>query len=313
MSTLLVFIIICSSAACTSSSNLRENKLTDKTAVIIGNHPGNLINEGIVALQGDKLYYSNGGYEPIKRADLNGKVEMEYDYYGGRNINIADNWIYYIAVSEINGNEIIRMKTDGTDRTKLIEGDCNFLCVQDEHIYYTESDTGNLYRAKTDGSGITLLSEDNCSFVNIDGKSIYYCSASADNKVYKISDNKKTEIINDSALFLNMSGDWIYYINKSDDNKIYKANTDGKNKKMIVDNEVSNLNVYGDRMYYTVDEADIYISKTDGTDKERIAVDFKTSTPCLSILGDFIYYFSAADNYKVCRISATGNDKSVFK
>jgi eukaryotic-like serine/threonine-protein kinase len=209
-------------------------------------------------------------------------------------------------------NEIIRMKTDGTNRTTLLNVQSDFLYVKGEWVYYTVMDTGNLFKAKIDGSNIQKLSDDYCMFVNIVGDTIYYCNVSDKRKVYKIVNNKKSKIIDSTCTFLNVVGDWIYFVNKSDDEKVYRVKTDGREKTVIINQKCGNVNVSKDWIYYTIDDNNIQRAKLNGTKQETIAVNFNTSTPCLSIFGDWIYYFSIADGSKICRIRSDGTSKTIL-
>lgn len=290
-----------------------QNSKETLKSTVEGNKMSNIINGCFVAQQGTYVYYSNGGYQPISKLKTNGDGKFTFDYFGGYDINVVDGWIYYIAVSQVKGNELIKMKTDGTNRKKLLDAQFNFLYVKGEWLYYTVMDTGNLFKAKIDGTNITKLSDDNCRYVNIVGDIIYYSNASDNKKAYKIMNNKKYKITNETCSYINVVGDWIYFINESDGKKIYRIKTDREEKTAIIKQKCESLNVSGDWIYYTkLDDYNIHKAKLDGTRQVTIVTNFKTSTPCLSIFEDWIYYFSVADGYKICKIKADGTNKAVM-
>lgn len=300
------------------------NKITDKKSVREVNNiesnlnvlecgMGNIVNGGYVNQQDNWLFYSNGGYSPINKLNLNDGERITYDYFGGSHINVVDDWIYYIAISQACGHEIIKMKTDGTNRIKLINSMSDFLYVKGEWIYYTEMNTGNLFRANLDGANIEKISDDYCMFVNIVGNEIYYSNLSDNKKIYRIINNEKTKLTEDTCTCINVVNNNIYFINDSDGNKVYRVNTEGKEKTVIINQKCTSINVSGDLIYYTIfDDDNIYLAKLDGTDQKTIFVNFRTTTPCLSIFEDWIYYFSPADEYKICKVKSDGTGKTVL-
>lgn len=308
---IVFFLLFITISGC---SNSNKATITDKEQLATDvNEMGNIINGGYVSQQGTVIYYCNGGYEPIRVLKPNGDSKLVCNYYGGSDINVVNGWIYYIAKSEATGNEIIKIKTDGTSRTRLLNVQCSFLYVKDEWMYYTVVDTGNLFKAKIDGTSITKLSDNNCTFVNVVRDTIYYCNTSDNKRIYKITNNKESKITADSCSFLNVVGDWIYFINESDGKKIYKINTDGNGEISIIDQNIDSVNVSGKWIYYTVlGDDNIHKSQLDGTEKQTLNVNFKTTEPCLAILGNWIYYFSVADGYKICRIMDNGTGKTIL-
>ena len=308
--TILLMTVIILTASCNTKNTEKVVETSKGTIEVYEN--GNLINGGFVVQQGDWVYYCNGGYQPICKFNQNTNQKFTFDYYGGSCINIKNDWIYYIAISEANGKELIKMTTDGKERVKLLNVQCDYLYVKDDFLYYTESSTGNLYKAKTDGTGIIKLSDDKCNFVNIVGDSIYYSNGSDNNKIYRIKNNKKSVIVDDSCSYLNVIGDYLIYINESNGKKVYKVKVNGKAKTLITKQACKSLNVADDWIYYTIDENDIHKIKFDGTMEQVLPVKFSTSTPCLMIFENYLYYFSPADGFKICRISLDGKNKLIL-
>jgi hypothetical protein len=309
MSISLVFLILIISVSFT----INTNKVTLKSDNDV-NKIGNIINGGYIAQQGASIYYSNGGYEPIRILKPNGDSKFICDYYGGSYINIVNNYIYYISVSEGNGNEIIKVKTDGTNERRVLKAKCSFLYVKDKWMYFTVMGTGNLYKAKTDGTNIKKLSDDFCTFTNVVGDTIYYCNVSDKRRIYKITNNKKSKLTNDSCSYINVVGDWIYFINETDSKKIYKIRINGNEETAIIAQKAEAVNVSDNWIYYAIlDDDSIHKSKLDGTGKETLIANSTSSTPCLSILGGWIFYFSPADGYKICKVRLDGTGKTILQ
>lgn len=77
-----------------------------------------------------------------------------------------------------------------------------------------------------------------------------------------------------------IQGDWIYYRNDALNGNLYKVKTDGTKKTKLNDDDVVNINVVGDWIYYfdvksrsfAGDVYHIYRIKIDGTEKTKIYV-----------------------------------------
>jgi len=114
------------------ASSAPSSKVTSSKAPVApavntrGNSTGNITNGGYAAIQGDVIYYHNGGDNgklyKIK-TDGSGKQKLSDDK--ADYINVIGDWIYYIAgrySNEYGGQvyddntKMYRMKTDGTQR-----------------------------------------------------------------------------------------------------------------------------------------------------------------------------------------------------
>ena len=91
---------------------------------------------------------------------------------------------------------------------------------------YKSPYAGELYKIKTDGTERTKVSDDSLSLINVVGDWIYYITQGKIFKI-KTDGTGKTKLNDDISFRLNIAGGWIYYINRSDNLKIYKIKTDG--------------------------------------------------------------------------------------
>jgi hypothetical protein len=133
-----------------------------------GNMVGNIINYGLVAQQGEWIYY-------IDNSD------------GSKNNRYK------------NKHKLYKIRTNGSGQEKLNDDHCRYINVIGEWIYYCHS-SDNLYKIRTDGSGRTVLSDDECSYVNVIGKWIYYCNESDNKRIYKIeTDGKNKKRVNNKC------------------------------------------------------------------------------------------------------------------
>jgi tricorn protease-like protein len=108
----------------------------------IGNTPGNINNDGLAAIQGNRIYYvnpSDGHSIYSMRTDGSDKQKLNDD--GSVFINVVGDRIYYIGGKE-NAHYIYSMKTDGTDRQKLNDDNSKFVNVVGGRIYYVNNSDG---------------------------------------------------------------------------------------------------------------------------------------------------------------------------
>ncbi len=94
-----------------------------------------------------------------------------------KNINVVGDWIYYSAYSGMMmvGENIEKMKTDGSNRSMITDDTNLFINVVGDWIYYVNWDEDNkIYRIKTDGSGRCKLNDDDSENINVVGEWIYY-------------------------------------------------------------------------------------------------------------------------------------------
>jgi hypothetical protein len=81
----------------------------------------------------------------------------------------------------------------------------------------------------------------------------------------------ETIVINDNVEDINVVGDWIYYVSVDDLESICKVRTDGTGKTVINSDHSQRLNIAGDWIYYTIAEKDtFYRIHTDGTGRDKV-------------------------------------------
>lgn len=90
-------------------------------------------------------------------------------------LNVADGWIYYTHSNDTADAGIYKMRTDGSEKTKLSdENNHHYVNVSGDWIYYTNF---QLYKMRTDGSETTKLDDSLCSQINIANNNIYFLPA----------------------------------------------------------------------------------------------------------------------------------------
>ena len=287
---------------------------SDSTINTRGNSLGNIVNFGLVAQQGEWIFYRNtsDGNKLYKiRTDNTNQTQLNDDI--SSYINVVGDWIYYRNGTD--KGKIYKIRTDGTGRTKLNEDDSYYLNVLGENIYYNNSsDNGRLYKISCDGTIKKKLSGDNISDVNVVGDWIYFSNRNDGSALYKIQrDGTNRKKINwDNTSYINVDRDWIYYHNYSDGQKLYKIRIDGTGRMKLNDDASGCVNLDGDWIYYSNwnDEYKIYKIRKDGTSRTVLSND---SSNFLNIIFGWIYYINYSDSRKLYKIRTDGTERQEVK
>ena len=86
-----------------------------------GNTIGNIANYGMIAQQGDWIYYSNqSDGEKLYKIKTDGTNKQKLDDEGNSySINIAGDWIYYVKCLGGTYEKFYKIKTDGTGKIEI--------------------------------------------------------------------------------------------------------------------------------------------------------------------------------------------------
>lgn len=187
--------------------------------------------------------------------------------YCSKICNIIDGWIYY----EISGNGLYRVRTDGTNKTKIL----------DENIYAINVDSSGIYYLISQ-HGMTI--EDYCR-VNLDGT----------NKKVLIDD-----LIADSPFISDVNENYIYYERKDG---LHRVKKDGTEKILFVNKRIYDFKMIDDYIFYTCEDG-LYSIKSDGSEEKNITED---STFKYTKYKDSVFYLSEneGENTELYRYNMT--------
>ncbi|MCL2433043.1 MAG: DUF5050 domain-containing protein, partial [Clostridia bacterium] len=179
-------------------------------------------------------YYQKSGLDCdlIRKVKIDGTQAQDLCCVTSNHFNVVGDWIYYCE--SINGkNGLHRIKTDGTGKQKLIEGDCFRFCATDEWVFYRLSGEYELKRMKSGGTEISLLSDDAANSINYSDGWVYYSC----NNIYRIrvdgSDKQKLCDM-ENCSNINVAGDWMFFTsNESGTEKWYRMRTNGDDLKIM--------------------------------------------------------------------------------
>lgn len=284
-----------------------------------GNTSGNINNNGYVVEDSDRfIYYNNtGDKNQLYKADPNGLLNKAIAMDNAQYINTLGDWIYYSNYSD--KGKLYRIKKDGTKREKVLDDMTAYVTIADDNIYYSNhSDGGKLYVAKVNGSNFVtdakgevhgkLLSSkitEEVAYINVSGDWIYYTNITDRHRPYIINKDAsyKAKLSDEWADAIQIKGDWIYYTSNS--GVLSKVKKDGTGSVTPIMGQTSQVdkgyrfNVVGNWLYYAnyKDGGKLYKISTDGSgNKLKLSED---SVGYINIVGDYIYYTSKGNLYKL--------------
>ena len=291
-----------------------------------GNTGGNIVNNGIVALDSEGyIYYSNpSDKEALYKMAFDGVYNKKISEDKAQYINVSQDYIYYSNYTE--GGKLYRSKLDGSQKQLIVEDKAAYITLAGNDIYYSNhSNGGKLYRVKKDGSdavlkhGNPVIADNNgnnsqvgeVAYINIEGEWIYYINHADGHKPYVINKEGtyRGQISNEYATSLQVSGDWVYYC--AGNGTISKVKKDGSGSVVPIKGKASEINkgfyinVLDEWLYYSnyEDASKLYKVKTDGSgEKIKLSED---SVGYINIVAGYVYFNT--NKGKLFRISLNGN------
>ncbi len=268
-------------------------------------------NCGNCAIQGEKLYYTNG-YD-------NGTL-YSINVNGSDNLKLNNDWTpwFYVSGDRIyyqngkDGMKIYVMNTDGSGQQKLNDDNSGNINIVGDRIYYSNTDDGfTLYSMNTDGSDRKKLNGDNPLYMNVAGDRIYYSGELSGIKgIYSVKTDgtDRIKLTDDSPYLMLVADGWIYYNNENDDSKLYAIRTDGSSRHKLNDDYALSINVVDDRIYYkNGNDGKIYSINTDGGDRKLLSDD---SADWLVVQDSRIYYTITGS--MIYSMNIDGSDKQLL-
>jgi hypothetical protein len=259
-----------------------------------------IIGEGVeyvyYGIFADEVFIPNSNFEEMAggftsvSADNNTEINLHGNTIGniaggGGSIAKQGDWIYYRNSKDY--DSLYKVRTDGSENTKLYEGSVRSVNVIDDRIYFIQSETlpppqtaVHIYRLNTDGTGATKLFDNSLPFntglvndIFVVGDWIYYLNLTSLMRM-RTDGTDTTKLTDKNVTAFNVVGDWIYFFEFGQDKYlINKIRTNGSEETLLLDynHKVFNLLVIGDWMYYTKLGSDnMYKLRTDGS--EEIAI-----------------------------------------
>lgn len=255
-----------------------------------------------VGLQNDMLIISlqNEVTSSIQRYDISTEKNDIIDIQDA--FNIEEVQYPYVYYKQDGGGKLLRCNID-TKSSEIIvpEMFSRVLNIIDDWIYYEENEGEGLYRVKTDGTNKMKLLDNNIYDFHIDNSGIYYLTLKSDLTIegyYKINldgTNRQiliNDLVSDSSFSSEVYKDYIYY---HQEDGMYRVKKDGTDKKKIINQSIQEFKIIDDHIYYK-SKGDLYSAVCDGGEQEKIIEDSGLS---FTKYKDNIFYLKYDKEYSV--------------
>ena len=179
----------------------------------------------------------DGRYNVIYRINADSGAVERLQQVGAsmHGLAVYDGWIYYSTGSaEQDELGTYRMRTDGTDNSKIAEVLIPFPSIVNNKIYYIGGER-YIYSMKLDGTSVERVADGIMAVsLNVDGDWIYYATGSEVCKV-KTDGTENTKLCDypsTDSIQINVLNDWIYLMDRA--SGMYKVKTDGSELQEVV-------------------------------------------------------------------------------
>lgn len=272
----------------------------------------------------------NGSTEVSRMQPDNGFARRQEIIQSGY-IGMRDDWTYYIDYQSGASGAIHRAKKDGSEDSRLVNDMVFDAKFDGDWIYYvTDLQSGNkIYKVKTDGAQRTLLVDPKIdrnndvkgtskTFIDIAEGTIFYSYVDAGTgraKLYRMSrDGRVNEKLADDVLNFYVY-DWNIYYKNDLDNTVYRMELHGRDRRQISRDTTCSVGQMGDYVYYkNFTTPGITKVSLDGMYKQQILYDNNVEA-ILNVQNGFVYYTRTGDGiYKVrIKVGRFGNKAILVK
>lgn len=171
-----------------------------------------------------------------------------------------------IANHEETGNipTVPLFRTEDTRHLSLRSGNLyygGFVASDFNNIYYRSRENTRLFKANYDGTQPVSISDIPPYYINVVGDMVFFLDDPEQGRIYKVNRYGEGEamVLDIKASYLLVDFGFILYID-SYDGFVYRVLHDGSEKTKILDEEISNIQMFDEKIYFVFDN--IY---TDGT------------------------------------------------
>ena len=234
-------------------------------------------------------------------------------------------FIGFIIYNSLSGKLRYNKEGDvGNTTGNLYNG--GLFCEYKGYVYFSNrADDNSLYRMKSDGTKVEKLHSDSVSYIQVINDYIYYVRTndSGEDVVLKgqpygifrleIGDNKAEQIYNGLVLSMRMLGNYLYF--QSYENGVHiqlkKIKIDGKELKLISDEDYEPICVNGTDIYFTEVKNSHNLMRMD-TKNDRIMTASEGNYYKPTFVKGYMYYINLADGMKLTRVNLASDKEEVL-
>lgn len=210
------------------------------------------VKDGFIYYGKDNNNGSDNIFEQLAMKDIDGENEKIISSVGISQL-VVDDYIYYKPNSGTDISKLVRYNLDGSEKTILFDKSIGQIIKNGDYIYYVNyNDEGSVYKIKYDGTNIVKMIQGPINFSNsrvnqVDGYTnmsviddyLYYIDSNEGHKLYKTTGDTRTIVIDASIYEIYIEDEYIY-CKYSDYNKpgVYLLDKTGKELKQITDKNI---------------------------------------------------------------------------
>ncbi len=264
---------------------------------IRGNSSGNIANLGLVATDGDRVYFSNVGknfylYSMHPDGTIIEQLNEDQTYY----INLVGDWIYYVNGSD--NDTIYKIKTDGSEKERMGEESSAYLQLVGEWLFYadfSDGGHGHVHRLNLNSGERRVLFHYGGAHLNFTNEYIYYINREDGEKVYRqnlAGFNERVDTLDSyRAVSLLANEHGLYFINATMGEELWGM-IDSGDAQELVDGPVKFINCDDQGLYYisSRDNPEIYRIDYDGQNRMKLNNNTELNPFYLNIAGNWVYY-----------------------
>ena len=295
---------------------------------------GNILNGGLVALQGDRIYFAApGDGDKLYRAGLDGSEKTKLNEDRPRYINATDQYLYYVAMgepeksySEMMGEEfiteiygpVVRVNLDGGERTVICDGPAANLQLLGDKLYYHDANTEKprIHRIGTGGGDEELLTDHRADFFCAVEEALYYRGIVEQPQLYRsgLDGSGRSLLYDGDAYYMNRLDDHLYFVGDILEagaylggRSLYRISVSGGEAVKVSGIEPALLNCAGDWLYYSkAHTGEICRIRPDGSDNALLSSD-----PCggLFVFEHGLYYIKISDHCSLYYMDLDGSGR----
>lgn len=234
-------------------------------------------------------------------------------------------FIGFIIYNSLSGKLRYNKEGDvGNTTGNLYNG--GLFCEYKGYVYFSnKADDNSLYRMKSDGTKVEKLHSDTVSYIQVINDYIYYVRTndSGEDVVLKgqpygifrleIGEDKAEQIYNGLVLSMRMLGNYLYF--QSYENGVHiqlkKIKIDGKELKLISDEDYEPICVNGTDIYFTEVKNSHNLMRMD-TKNDRIMTASEGNYYKPTFVKGYMYYINLADGMKLTRVNLASDKEEVL-
>ena len=275
-------------------------------SLVMGNTMGNLSAGGMIAFDGDTVYFCDIAKGNVLTRLQNGKADVLVQT-NTSHLNIIGEYIYFVDKKDYC---IYKIKKDGSELSKISDTMATDLVILGNKMYFINwGDECKVYSMNLDGSGEKKVSDISTEVLYVYGPYIYVSDRNSMRELYRISieDGSSYMLTMDEAFFVTGYDDMIFFRNGSDALNVYCMTATGEIYSPINTARSGYLNADKGYLYFTnFEEEALYKVREDGTELTKLCDGDPSYT---SVNGDYLYFFSDNDGKKLYRIRKDGTGK----